>query len=155
AAETSLGFLAPEQPTGAMDGRVERGARLRALDAFDDHGVVAHRTADKATLTEERRRRALAHHPYIAPLVGLPPGVVMVVVPRAGPGAADDSPHPLHHPFAARVGVTPRKLHRCDVPAAQFAVLVNQAGGTLMPLLPPAALRYRVALVCPSPRLPK
>src|SRR5262249_39171473 len=86
------------------------------------------RTADKATLTGERWRRALAHHPYIAPLVGLAPGVVMVVVHRVGHGAADDSPHPLHHPFAARVGVTPRKLHRCDVPAAPFAVLVNQRG---------------------------
>src|SRR5262245_62977329 len=111
-----------------MDGRVERGARLRALDAFDDHGVVTHRTADKATLTGERRRRALAHHPYIAPLVGLAPGVVMVVVHCVGHGAADDSPHPLHHPLAARVGITSRKLHRCDVPAPQFAVLVNQRG---------------------------
>src|SRR5499433_4253892 len=111
-----------------MDGRVERGTRLRALDAFDDHGVVAHRTSDKATLTGERRRRALAHHPYVAPLVGLAPGVVMVVVHRVGHGAADDSLHPLHHPLAPRVGITPRKLHRCDVPAAQFAVLVNQRG---------------------------
>src|SRR6516165_10021134 len=75
AGETSLGLLAPEQPAGAVDGRAERGARLRALDAFDDHGVVAHRTADKATLTGERRRRALAHYPYIAPLVGLAPGI--------------------------------------------------------------------------------
>src|SRR5438445_3601971 len=109
-----------------MDGRVERGARLRALDAFDDHGVIAHRTADKATLTGERRRRALAHHPYIAPLVGLAPGVVMVVVHRVDHGAADDSPHPLHHPLAARVGITSRELHRRDVPAPQLAVLVNQ-----------------------------
>ncbi len=111
-----------------MDGRVERDARLRALDAFDDHGVVAHRTADKATLTGERRRRALAHHPYIAPLVGLAPGVVMVVVHRVGHGAAHDSPHPLHHPLAPRVGITSRELHRCYVPAPQFAVLVNQRG---------------------------
>src|SRR6516225_12086451 len=72
--------------------------------------------------------RALAHHPYFAPLVGLAPGVVMVVVHRVGHGAADDSPHPLHHALAARVGITPRKLHRCDVPAPQFAVLVNQRG---------------------------
>src|SRR5262245_13134942 len=77
AGETSLGLLAPEQPAGAMDGRVERGARLRALDALDDHRIVAHGTADKATLTRERRRRALAHHPYIAPLVGLAPAIVM------------------------------------------------------------------------------
>src|SRR5262249_15853849 len=128
ASETSLGFLAPEQPAGAMDGRVERGARLRALDAFDDHGVVAHRTADKATLTGECRRRALSHHPYIAPLVGLAPRVVILVVPCVGHGAADASPHSLHHPLAARVGITSRELHRCDVPAAQFAVLVNQRG---------------------------
>src|SRR5262249_43235169 len=33
-----------------------------------------------------------------------------------------------HHPLAARVGITSRELHRCDVPAAQFAVLVNQRG---------------------------
>src|SRR5262245_41192227 len=111
-----------------MDGRVERGARLRALDALDDHGVVAHRTTDKAALTGERRRRALAHYPYIAPLVGLAPGVVMVVVHRVGHGAADDSPHPFHHPPAARVGITSRELHRCDVAAPQFAVLVNQHG---------------------------
>src|SRR5262245_29706077 len=119
------------RPSGSRPGRrrsVERSARLRALDAFDDHRIVAHRTADKATLTGERRRRALAHHPYIALLVGLAPGVVVVVVHRVGHGAADDSPHPLHHPFAARVGITPRELHRCDVPAAQFAVLVNQGG---------------------------
>src|SRR5262249_18323299 len=45
-----------------------------------------------------------------------------------GHGAADDSPHPLHHPFAARVGIPSRELHRCDVPTAQFAVLVNQGG---------------------------
>src|SRR5262245_63600635 len=111
-----------------MDGRVERGARPRALDAFDDNGVVAHRAADKATLTGERRRRALAHNPYIAPLLGLSPGVVMVVVHCVGHGAADESPHPLHNPLAARVGITSRELHRCDVPAAQFAVLVNQGG---------------------------
>src|SRR5262245_26563858 len=111
-----------------MDGRVEQGARLPALDALDDHRIVAHRTADKATLTRERRGRALAHHPYIAPLVGLTPGVVMVVVHRVAHGAADDSPHPLHHPLAARVGITARELHRCDVPAPQFAVLVNQGG---------------------------
>src|SRR5262249_40513594 len=155
AGETSLGLLAPEQPAGAMDGRVERGTRLRALDALDDHRIVAHRTADKATLTRERRRRALAHHPYIAPLAGLTPRAVMVVRHRVGRGAADDSPHPLHHPLAARVGITARELHRCDVPAPQCVSSSIKAGGTLMPFLPAAALRYRVALVCPSPRLPK
>src|SRR5262249_34466427 len=82
----------------------------------------------KATLTGECRRRALAHHPYIAPLVGLAPGVVMVVVHCVGHGAADDSPHPLHHPLAPHVGITSRELHRCDVPAAQFVVLANQDG---------------------------
>src|SRR5262245_4885690 len=125
AGETPLGFLAPEQPAGAVDGRVERGPRLRTLDALDDHRIVAHRTADKATLTGERWRRALAHHPYIAPLVGLAPGVVMVVVHRVGHGAAAVSLNPCRLPFSARGGVTPRKVDRCDVPAAQFAVLVN------------------------------
>src|SRR5262249_54014501 len=57
---------------------------------------------------------------------GLAPGVVMVVVHCVGHGAANDSPHPLHHPLAARVCVTSRELHRCDVPTPQFAVLVNQ-----------------------------
>jgi len=38
-------------------------ARLRGLDPLDDHGGVAHRTADKTTLTGERRRRALAAPP--------------------------------------------------------------------------------------------
>src|SRR5262249_58407591 len=69
AGETSLGFLAPEQPAGAMDGRVERGARLRTLDALADHGVVAHRTTHKAALTGERRRGTPSHHPYLAPTV--------------------------------------------------------------------------------------
>src|SRR5262249_56317627 len=43
-------------------------------------------------------------------------------------GGADEWPHPLQHPLAARVGITSRKLHRCDVLAPQFAVLVNQGG---------------------------
>ena len=52
----------------------------------------------------------------------------MVVVHRVGHGAADDPPHPLHHPLAAGVGITSREFHRGDVPAPQFAVLVNQGG---------------------------
>src|SRR5262249_23433053 len=76
-----------------------------------------------------RRRRAAPPHPAsCAPLVALAPGVVMVVVHRVGHGAADDSPPPLHHPLAAGVGITSRELHRCDIPAPQFAVLINQGG---------------------------
>src|SRR5262249_60016054 len=82
AGETPLGFLAPEQPAGAVDGRVERGTCLQALDAFDDHRIVAHRTADKATLTGERRRRTLAHHPYIAPRASLTSRAVVVFAAR-------------------------------------------------------------------------
>jgi len=60
AGKAPFGFLAAEQPAGAVDGRVERGLGFRAVDALDDHSIVAHRAADEAALAGEGRRRALA-----------------------------------------------------------------------------------------------
>ena len=86
-----LGFLAAEQPAGAVDGRIERGLGLRTVDAFDHHRIVAYRAAYKAALARERGRRALADHPGIAAVVPLAPGVIVMVVHHVGDGGAEGS----------------------------------------------------------------
>src|SRR5207247_1451847 len=93
AREAALGLVAAEQAPGTMRGRVERGAGFIAIDAFDDHGVIAHGAADEAALARECRRRAFAHDPQVAAAVAFAPGVVMVIVHAIGLGSAD---HPAH-----------------------------------------------------------
>ena len=57
-----------------MDCRLERSAGFRAINALDDHGVVAHRAADKPPLARKGWRRALADNPKIAAAPTLPGG---------------------------------------------------------------------------------
>src|SRR5260370_34223918 len=118
--ESTLGFLATDQASGAVHSRIERRLGGLAVHAFDDHRVVAHRAADEAALAWEGWRCALADNPKIAPVVRLAPGVVMVVVHHVGDAAADDPAHALDHPFPARVGIAARELHGCDVAPAEF-----------------------------------
>src|SRR5262249_40551213 len=59
----ALGLGARHHAAGAVHGRVEACGRRLALDAREDHGVVAHRATDKAALARERWRCALAHDP--------------------------------------------------------------------------------------------
>ena len=54
-----------------------------------------------------------------------PPRIIVVVVHHVGDRAADDLAHPLDHPFAAGVGIPAGQLHRRDVAAAEFAILVD------------------------------
>src|SRR5437763_15574862 len=105
-----------------MHRRVERRARLIAVDTLDDHRIVAHRAADETTLAGKRRRRAFAYDPQILLAVALAPGVVVMIVHAIGLGAADDPAHPLAHPFAARTGVASREFHRRDVAPSALAV---------------------------------
>src|SRR5260370_41373158 len=89
--------LATEQPAGAVHRGIERGPRFLAVDAFDDHGVVAHGAADEAALSRKCRGRAFAHHPQIEVAVALAPSVVMMVMHALGDCAADDFAHSLDH----------------------------------------------------------
>ena len=66
--EFSLRRRARHDPSGTVDRRIQRGARLRAVHAFDDHGVVAHAAADKPALTRKRRgSRPLRTTQYVSP----------------------------------------------------------------------------------------
>src|SRR5262245_19557013 len=56
-----------------VDGRVERVARVGALDALEDHGVVAHRAAHEPLLSRSGGRAALANNPVRAAERLLPP----------------------------------------------------------------------------------
>src|SRR5215475_985934 len=89
ASETPLRLLATEQPAGAMHRGIQRGPRFFTVDAFDDHGVVAHRAADEAALPRKCRGRAFTHHPQIEVAVALAPSVVVVVMHAVGDCAAD------------------------------------------------------------------
>ncbi len=115
-----LGFLASKQAPGAMHGRIERRPCLRTVHPLDDHGIVAHGTANETALAWESRRCALPDHPQIPPVVRLPPSIVVVVVHHVGDGAADDFAYAIDHPFPARVGIAPRKLHGRDVAATKL-----------------------------------
>jgi hypothetical protein len=85
ARKTPLSLLTAEQAASAVDGRIEGRLGLGAIYALDNHGVVAHRAADKAALTGERRCRALANDPKIASVVVLRPFAVAM----AGSGEFD------------------------------------------------------------------
>ena len=76
ASEAPLRLLATEQPAGAMHRGIERGPRFLAVDAFDNHRVIAHGAADEPALSRKCRGRAFAHHPQIEVAVALTPGVV-------------------------------------------------------------------------------
>jgi hypothetical protein len=52
--------------------------------------------------------------------MALAPGVIVVIVHAVGDGAADDRAHALDHPFAARIGVAPGKLHGGEIALADF-----------------------------------
>ena len=65
-AELPRRLRARHRAARAVDGRVQRGARLGRLDALEDHRGLAHRRADEAALAREGRRRALADDPGAA-----------------------------------------------------------------------------------------
>src|SRR5262249_10517183 len=125
AGETPLRLLATEQPAGAMHRGIERGAGFLAIDAFDDHGVIAHRAADEAALSRQCRGRAFAPNPQITVAVALAPGVVVMVMHAVGDCAADDFAHALDHPLAPRIGIAAGDFHGGDVTAPDLAVLVD------------------------------
>src|SRR6516225_927123 len=116
ASKTPLGLLAAEQAAGAMDSGIERGLCLGGVDSLQDHGVIAHRATDEALLAGECWRRALAYHPQILAVVGLAPGVVVVVVDGLGDVAADDLPHTARPPTRGRrrSSAPPAAWRRCS-----------------------------------------
>src|SRR6516162_11856369 len=88
--EAPLRLLATEQPAGAMYRGIERGPRFLAVDAFDNHGVIAHGAADEAALARKCRGRAFAHHPQIKVAMALAPGVIVMVMNAVDDCAADN-----------------------------------------------------------------
>ncbi len=126
--ETAAGFGSRHHTAGAVNRRVQAVGRDLALDAGQDHRVVAHRSADKAALAGKRRRRALAHHPQFTVAVRLPPRIVVVVVHGVDDLTADDLAHALDHPLAAGIGILARQRHGRDVLAAEITVLMQDAG---------------------------
>src|SRR5215469_367337 len=75
--EAPLRLPATEQPAGAMHCGIERSLGFFAVDAFDDHSVIAHGAADEAALSRKCRGRAFAYYPQIEVAVALAPGVVV------------------------------------------------------------------------------
>jgi hypothetical protein len=108
---------------------VQRAARGVGLDALEDHRGLAHRRADEAALTGERRRGPLPHHPRGSALVLLEPREVVVVVHVFERGRAEDATHLLAHHVAARVRVATRQAHRLDIARAELAVDLQQRRG--------------------------
>jgi hypothetical protein len=98
-----------------MHGRIERSLRSWTVDALQDDGVVAHGAAHKAGLPGKGGCCAFAHDPEFAIPVSLAPGVVVVIVDRVGDRSSNDPAHALDDPFATRIGVQARKLHRGEV----------------------------------------
>src|SRR5499427_2569794 len=125
AREAPLCLLATEQPASAMHRGIERGPRFLAVDAFDNHGVIAHGAADEAALPRKCRGRAFAHHPQIKVAMALAPGVVVMVVHAVGDCTADNFAHALDNPLAPHIGIAASKLHCGDVTAPDLAVLVD------------------------------
>src|SRR5262249_39090806 len=105
--------------------RVEARRRGLALDARQDHCVIAHRAADKTALSGKRRRRAFADDPEIAIAMPLTPGIVVVIVDAVGYRAADDRTHAFHHPFAADISILPREFHAGDILSPELTVVVK------------------------------
>src|SRR6266702_7580640 len=106
---------ARHHPARAVDRAVERRARFFAVDALQDHRVVAHRAADEAALPGERRGGALAHDPQFSAEVLLAPGVIVMVVNCIGTVRAENRAHLVDHPFAPGVGIGSRELHRGEI----------------------------------------
>src|SRR5229473_3321524 len=125
AGKAALGFLAAEQPAGAVHGRIERCPGFRTVDTLDDDCIIAHRAADETALSRECRRRALTNDPEIATAMVFPPRVIVVVVHPVRDGAADDLTHALDHPFSPGVGVAPGQLHGGNVSPAELAIFVD------------------------------
>src|SRR5262252_8822456 len=98
-----------------MNHRIERCFRFRAIDAFQDHGIIAHRPADKAALSWKGWCGTFANHPKVSAAVGLAPSVVVMVVYDVSDVAANDLANALNYPFPAGVGIAARELHCRDV----------------------------------------
>jgi len=69
----ALRVHAAADATGAVHRRVEAIGRCLTLDAFEDHGVITHRTAHEAALAREGRGGTLAHDPQFTIAVRLAP----------------------------------------------------------------------------------
>src|SRR5262245_8672868 len=118
----ALRVHAAADATGAVHRRVEAIGRCLTLDAFEDHGVITHRTAHEAALAREGRGGTLAHDPQFTIAVRLAPGEVVVVVHALSYGGANDLTHPLHNPFTARVGIEPAQLDAGEVALPDVAI---------------------------------
>src|SRR5262249_1006920 len=106
---------------GAVDGRVQALRRLRALDAREDHRIVAHGTADQPALARESRGSALPDDPQLAAAMALAPGIVVVIVDAVRHRRADDAADALDHPLAAGIGVRAGERHAGEVLPAELA----------------------------------
>ena len=104
-----------------MRRRVGAIGRCLTLDAFEDHGVITHRTAHEAALAPGRQ----GWHPCARPTVHdrrASRAEVAVVVHAVSHGGADDLTHPLHDPLTARVGIEPAQLDAGDVALPDVAI---------------------------------
>src|SRR6266446_2460397 len=140
AGKAALRLLAAKQPSSAVHRRIERSPRFRAVDPFEDYGIIAHRAPDEAALSRECRGGAFAHHPEIAAAMLLPPCVIVVVVDHVSDGTTDDFADPLNHPFAAGVGIASSQLHGGDVTAPELAILVDHRRRNVHAVLPAGGL---------------
>src|SRR5581483_8556511 len=59
----ALGLHAPHDTSSAMNRGIKRLLRKLAVYAFEDHGIVTHRSADESLLAWECRSRAFAYNP--------------------------------------------------------------------------------------------
>src|ERR1700730_259300 len=136
----AAGLGAGHDAASAVHGRIQTRSSSGALNAREDHGIIAHRTAYKSALTRECRGRALADDPEIAIAMVLTPSVVVVIVHGVNYFTANDPAHTPYDPFSARIGVQAGKPHAGDVLLAEVAVLMNDAGVDVDSILAAAKL---------------
>jgi hypothetical protein len=135
ALNASLGLHASEQATGAMDGRIEQCRTLFGFYTFEDHGVVAHASANEASLTWKGWRRALPYDPKMFAAMLLTPCEVMVVMDTFHHLSANDLANPFHHPLETA------QLHAGQVRAPEVAFSIKNCRRNVHPVLPASELQ--------------
>src|SRR6267378_7183252 len=78
--EPALRRRARHDPPSPVHRRKKRFARNRRINSFDDHGIIAHASANKTFLSWKRRGRALAYDPILLAVVLLAPREVVMIV---------------------------------------------------------------------------
>src|SRR5262245_49092829 len=95
---------------------------MTSINAFQNHGLLAHRSADESTLGRECWRSTFTDYPKVRFVVALIPREVVMVVDFINDVCAYQVSNLLTDPITASIGVATGKVHSCDILAAKIRV---------------------------------